>query len=447
MRVSVYSVSLVRYWFCGVHRSFYGHRFIFLRSIGTDGHHPAFIAENVNVSWYCSLCGAKYLDSVLITLIMKASSRSYDVIWFVVSLLYIALLSPSYVAPTPVILTLQEVFTEVNSSTNSNNIDSAKAKANQFLYRFDREANRLQVEYGKANWNYETDLTEQHLKRVVEIGERTSTFYLSSSTKVRSIPTLDLPANISRQISLVARTASPVEKELRMEISTLVGNMTKIYGSATVNFTHANGTVTKLTNSDLSEIFRTSENETLLKWAWKSWRDTVGPPTKRDFTPLIDYLNIGAREHSWIDYGRYLRSDYETSDLEESLDEVWTQIESLYRELHGYVRYKLTSKYNISGDGCIPASLLGDMYAQNWENIFSLVKPSNSSKAFDVTKELRRQNYTVEKMFRLAESFFTSIGLDAMPESFWSNSVMVKPKDKEMVCHASAWDVSKDDVR
>ena len=349
---------------------------------------------------------------------------------------------------SPVLLHLKEIDSETRTNLNSGNVaDSAKAKVSKFLQQFDEQANRLQVESGKANWVYETDLTDEHLKQVVEIGEKVSSFHLNSSVEARLIKTLDLPANLSRQVSLIARSASPNEKELRVEISTLVGNMTKLYGGATVKQQLANGSVVKLTNSDLSEIFEKSRNRTLLDWAWEEWRNAVGPPMKENFASLMDYLNIGAREHSWIDYGSFLRSDYEMSDIEEILDEVWKQVEPLYQELHAYVRFKLTSIYKINTTSCMPASLLGDTFAQNWENIFDVVKPTKDSKTFDVTRELLKQNYTVNKMFRLAESFFTSIGLDAMPESFWNRSVLVKPKDKEMVCHASAWDVSKDDVR
>ena len=363
-------------------------------------------------------------------------------IWSFLSLFFHQALS------TPVRLQLKEINTDIRNNINSANVaDSAKAKATKFLQDFDVKANRFQVESGQANWDYETDLTDDHLKRVVEVGEKISSFYLNASVDARLIKTLDLPSNLSRQVSLIARSASPNEKELRVEIATLVGNMTKLYGGAIVKQKLSNGTVLNLTNSDLSEIFVESRNRTLLDWAWVEWRNAVGPPMKRNFASLMDYLNIGAREHSWIDYGSFLRSDYEMSDIEEILDEVWKQIEPLYQELHAYVRFRLTSIYNINTTNCIPASLLGDTFAQNWENIFDIVKPTKDSKTFDVTKELVKQNYTVNKIFKLAESFFTSIGLDEMPESFWNRSVLVKPKDKEMVCHASAWDVSKDDVR
>ena len=51
------------------------------------------------------------------------------------------------------------------------------------------------------------------------------------------------------------------------------------------------------------------------------------------------------------------------------------------------------------------------------------------------------QNYTVDRMFRTAEDFFTSLGLSAMPQTFWDNTMKVRPSDgRQVVCHASAWD-------
>lgn len=344
----------------------------------------------------------------------------------------------------PESLSLPELTYQSRSSNYSDDI----ARATVFLSKFDKKAEAFQIQSGEANWKYETDLTDEHLKQVIDIGEEISSFYLQSSANASKIKTLDLPEDLSRQITLIRRSSEPPQKELRMDIKKLIGEMTKIYGSAKVQKRDEKLNLTgNVTQADLSKIFKTSRDMKELNWAWKGWRDAVGPPTKRHFSSLVDLLNIGAREHGWIDYGDYLRREYEMSDLEETLDHVWTEIEPLYRELHAYVRYRLSSVYNISKDGCVPASILGDLYAQNWENIFELVQPKETSKTFDVTRELKNQKYTVKKIFQLAESFFTSVGLDAMPATFWNRSVLTKEKDKEMVCHASAWDVGKEDVR
>ncbi|XP_002165887.3 uncharacterized protein LOC100206770 [Hydra vulgaris] len=318
-------------------------------------------------------------------------------------------------------------------------------EAGKFLKNFDVVADELLTKNGLANWQYETDLTEDNLQKTVDIGLELSDFFLSSSQNASKLKVLDLPQQMQRQIMLIRRSADPTSEDMRREIKETIGQMTSIFSKAKVKKDSVEYSLENLT-----EIMRTSRNKKKLDWAWRSWRDTVGPPIKSLYTNMIDLLNIGAREHGWIDYGDFLRTDYEMGDdFEISLDMVWSKIKPLYEELHAYVRYMLTKKkiIKVAKDGCIPASVLGDMFAQNWENIFDLVKPSKTSKVFDVTKTLKEKNYTVQKMFTLAEDFFISLGLYKMPTSFWNNSVFTKPKNKDMVCHASAWDISSTDVR
>ena len=100
----------------------------------------------------------------------------------------------------------------------------------------------------------------------------------------------------------------------------------------------------------------------------------------------------------------------------------------------------------MSTDGPIPAHLLGNMWAQSWVNIYDLVEPYKGKPSLDVTANMKKQNYNADKMFRLAESFFTSIGLEPLPSSFYNNSMITKPEGREVICHASAWDfgINKD---
>lgn len=317
------------------------------------------------------------------------------------------------------------------------------AEGGAFLKHFDTVADDLMFKNALANWDYETDLSDKNLQKTIDNGLEVSEFFLKSSENASQIKTLDLPYRMQRQISWIRRSADPTSDEMRREIKETIGKMTSIFGKGKVVKKSKNYTL-----NDLTDILRSSKKRSELDWAWKSWRDVVGPPIKALYGNLVDLLNIGAREHGWIDYGNYLRSDYEMGDdFELSLDKVWNEIEPLYQELHAYVRYKLSKVYKLKPNACLPANLMGDMFAQDWENIFHLVKPSKNSRTFDVTKELKKQKYTVKKMFQLAEKFFVSLGLSKMPSSFWDKSVFTKRKNKEMVCHASAWDVSSTDVR
>ena len=345
-----------------------------------------------------------------------------------------------------VVWTQTSLLVATDSESRDTDYSRDLDEAGKFLKNFDVKADELMTKNAQANWEYETDLSEKDLQKTVDIGLELSEFFLENSENAGHIKTLDLPSTIHRQISLIRRSADPTSEQMRREIKETIGHMTSIFGKSKVQKKNSSKNYSL---SDLNELFKKSRNRKELNWAWDSWRNKVGPPIRSYFTNLVDLLNVGAREHGWIDYGDFLRSDYEMGDdFELSLNNVWKDVEPLYKELHAYVRYKISKKYNLNiRNGLIPANLLGDMFAQNWVNIYDLIKPNKKSKTFDITQELKKQKYNVTKMFQLAEQFFISIGLDKMPDSFWKNSVFTKIPNKEMVCHASAWDVSKTDVR
>src|SRR5690606_29855538 len=156
--------------------------------------------------------------------------------------------------------------------------------------------------------------------------------------------------------------------------------------------------------------------------------------------------NEGAREIGYGDLGELWRAGYDMSpsEFEGEAERLWTQVQPLYDKLHCHVRARLAAKYGedkVPASGLIPAHLLGNMWAQEWANIYPLVEPFPGAASLDVTAALQKANYDEVKMVKLGESFFTSLGLDPLPETFWERSMLQKPKDREVVCHASAWDV------
>ena len=145
----------------------------------------------------------------------------------------------------------------------------------------------------------------------------------------------------------------------------------------------------------------------------------------------MELKNEGAKENGWEDTGAYWRSWYEVDDLERMVEGFWNELRPLYQELHAYVRYKLSQKYSqMSSKGPIPGHLLGNMWAQSWVNIYDLIEPYKNKSSLDVTASMVQQNYTALKMVKLAESFFISIGLEKLPESFYKNSMFTKPKER-----------------
>jgi peptidyl-dipeptidase A len=167
---------------------------------------------------------------------------------------------------------------------------------------------------------------------------------------------------------------------------------------------------------------------------------------RKDFVRYVELANKGARELGFKDNGAMWRSKYDMppDDFARELDRLWEQVRPLYLQLHAYVRAKLREKYGdqvVPANGPIPAHLLGNMWAQSWENIYPLVAPPNADPGYDLTEILTTRNTDAKQMVRYGESFFTSLGFAPLPETFWEHSLFVKPRDREVVCHASAWDV------
>uniref|UniRef100_A0A3Q2QZH4 Angiotensin-converting enzyme n=1 Tax=Fundulus heteroclitus TaxID=8078 RepID=A0A3Q2QZH4_FUNHE len=194
---------------------------------------------------------------------------------------------------------------------------------------------------------------------------------------------------------------------------------------------------------DLSEILANSRSYKKLLFAWEGWRNAAGVPLKQHYPRFVELSNKAARGDGFEDTGAYWRSWYETETFQEDLEKLYKTIEPLYLNLHAFVRRKLYNFYGpkyINLKGPIPAHLLGNMWAQSWSNIYNMMIPFPGKPFLDVTGEMVRQGYNATRMFHLAEEFFTSLGLKEMPSEFWEKSMLVKPADREVVCHASAWD-------
>jgi len=195
--------------------------------------------------------------------------------------------------------------------------------------------------------------------------------------------------------------------------------------------------------SDIDAIMKTSRDEEELRHVWIQWRNVTGRPIKEHYERFVELSNEAARLNDFSDTGDMWLRNYETDSFKDDIDELWSTMKPFYQEIHAYVRTKLREVYGASvlgDDGLIPAHLLGNMWAQSWGNIYSLTVPFPNKTSVDVTEQMILQGYTPKKMFEVSDEFFTSLGLIPMPPEFWEKSVFEKPEDKEMVCHASAWD-------
>jgi peptidyl-dipeptidase A len=209
-----------------------------------------------------------------------------------------------------------------------------------------------------------------------------------------------------------------------------------------------------MSGNDLEEKMGNVRNPDELKEMWTSWHQNVGRPMRADYARMVDIANQGARELGYADTGAMWRSGYDMppEQFAALMDRLWEQVKPLYVQLHCYTRAKLNQKYGNAvqpAAGPIRADLLGNMWAQEWGNIYDVVAPKGAGDiGYDLTALLNAQKYDPVKMVKTGEGFYTSLGFPALPPTFWDRSQITRPRDREVICHASAWDVdNKDDLR
>ncbi len=263
---------------------------------------------------------------------------------------------------------------------------------------------------------------------------------------------LKLPADMARKMTLLKlglTLATPSDPKASAEVTRLATSLEGTYGKGKYC---PGGSRKCLDIEDITRILATSTNPTDLLDAWRGWH-TISRPMRNDFARFVQLSNQGARELGFKDTGAMWRSKYDMApdDFSRELDRLWDQVRPLYLSLHAYVRSRLREKYGpsvVPANGPIPADLLGNIWAQDWSNIYKLVAPPNADPGYDLTEILKSRKTDAVQMAHYGENFFKSLGFAPLPQTFWERSLFTKPRDREVVCHASAWDLdSVDDLR
>jgi peptidyl-dipeptidase A len=201
----------------------------------------------------------------------------------------------------------------------------------------------------------------------------------------------------------------------------------------------------------ITEILAENRDPKRLREVWEGWH-TISIPMKKDYARFVELSNQGAQVLGFKDTGAMWRGKYDmpADAFAKELDRLWEQLRPLYLSLHTYTRTKLREKYGdlVPANGPIPAQLLGNLWQQDWSNIYDIVTPAGQTPAFSLTDILKAKKIEPLEMVRIGERFFSSLGFAPLPKTFWERSLFLKPRDREVVCHASAWDVdSASDVR
>lgn len=324
-------------------------------------------------------------------------------------------------------------------------VDQAEEKkALDFLKQYNNVTPGEDYKSSEASWNYATNITDYNKEFRTNASLASSAYYKAQRINASKFDTSKLSEDTARQIKSITASATPKDAATLRKVTELGSELQGIYSTGKVK--DSDGKMLAL-DPDLYSILSKSRDYDRLLFAWKGWRDAVGPDLRPRYKEFVKLKNIGATDNKWKDIGEYWRSWYEVDDLEGMVEGFWDKLKPLYQELHAYVRYKLSKKYKkMSPKGPIPAHLLGNMWAQSWVNIYDLVEPYKNKTSLDVTANMVNKGYTAMQMVKLAESFFVSIGLEALPKSFYNKSMITKPDDREVICHASAWDfaINKD---
>ena len=328
------------------------------------------------------------------------------------------------------------------------------AEAKAFVARANEDLKRLLVREETAGWVKQTYITDDTEKLSAWAAEDTLAYVskaIPESLRFRGVNGLD--AGTARALELLrlgTTLPAPRDPAKRAELTAIDARLDGTYGKGKWCGEGGKGPCRDL--EDLTETMRKSRSWDELLDAWRGWR-TISPPMRADFARLVALANEGAREIGFADLGALWRSRYDMPPerFARETDRLWAQVKPLYRDLHCYVRGKLQERYGkdrVPDGKPIPAHLLGNMWAQQWDNVYALVAPSGASGSLDLEAALKAKGYDPVRMVKVGEGFFTSLGLDPLPATFWQRSLFVKPRDREVVCHASAADVSfADDLR
>jgi peptidyl-dipeptidase A len=321
-----------------------------------------------------------------------------------------------------------------------------KETPEQFAARANAELQKSGHENAMASWTQLTYITPDTEALAARADERIQADYARLIDEARVYDGQDIPPDAARtiqQLKFGLAAPAPADPARRAELAEIGARMLSVYSAG--KYCPA-GPENCLNFEQLAKRLAESRDPAELLDAWRGWH-AISKPIRRDYQRFVELANEGARRLGFADVGDLWRSGYDMSaaDFEAETERLWKQVRPLYDALHCYARGRLQEKYGKSlvPDGKpIPAHLLGNMWAQQWNNIYGLLEPYRGVSDLDVSGELQKQGYDARRMMQSAESFYVSLGFPKLPASFWERSMLTRPRDREVDCYASAWNMN-----
>lgn len=324
--------------------------------------------------------------------------------------------------------------------------------ADDFVASLNKQLAELSLEVNAAAWTQATYITVDTQFLNAKANERllgTFSKLVADAKAYEGQPMSEASGRAIKLLKLGLPAPAPDDPEKRAELAAVLAGMEAKYGSAKYCKQGADGCRDE---TQLKAVVATGRDYDQLLDAWQGWHEAARP-IREDYVRYVALANEGARELGYKDLGAMWRAGYDmpADDFSKEATRLWSQVQPLYKQLHCYTRTRLAQKYGedkVPAGKPIPAHLLGNMWAQQWDTLFDLLEPYPGVSSLDVTGALKSQGWDAIRMTKSAEDFYMSIGFPKLPQTFWERSMLVKPRDRDVVCHASAWQMDAyEDVR
>ncbi|MEI2794378.1 M2 family metallopeptidase [Pseudoxanthomonas sp. F11] len=349
--------------------------------------------------------------------------------------------------------------------------------ADQFIARVNDEFKKMYPEMTAAQWLSSTYINDDSQLLAAKGNERYLTQLNSWIEQAKKFEGQQMSPETARAIQLLKlATAMPAPKDPAKlaELTQIATRMEGTYGAGT--YCTGEGEAKKCRQlGELEDVLRSSRDYDAQLDAWQGWH-TIAQPMRKDYTRFVELVNEGSKEMGFADTGEMWRSGYDMTPAEiaAETDRLWGQVKPLYEQLHCYTRTKLQATYGVEKgqvNGLLPAHLMGNMWQQDWGNLWDMLEPYKGAGSLDITGALEKQYQAdyqaalakagpgpgTDKLFQAereaqlqvakqmterAQDFYTSLGMPKLPESYWTKTQFIKPMDRDVVCHASAWDMN-----
>jgi peptidyl-dipeptidase A len=325
------------------------------------------------------------------------------------------------------------------------------AEAEQFIKQAEIRLNELGVKTARASWVQENFITDDTEALSADAVDQITAVTTELIEQAKRFDGLQMPPDLARKFLLLRLSLTapaPKDPALRKEMTQIGVSLDADYGKGK----YCRKPDDCLDITAIEKIMEESRDPEELKDVWVGWHK-IGAPMRPRYSRFVQLSNQGASELGYKDTGVLWRAGYDMTPEQFSaeLERLWQQVRPLYLSLHAFVRARLVQKYGphvVPPDGPIPAHLLGNPWAQEWGNIFPILGLPDNSRGYDLTELLKAKNLDAQGMVRYGENFYKSLGFAPLPDTFWQRSLFTKPRDRDVVCHASAWDIdNQDDLR